>query len=377
MMFWKNIFRPGFAVMQIFFVCLWCISCGQENTADKKQDSKPKDKSRGQATVKGKILNPERNYVVLRNRANMQAKRDSVVLGSDGEFRFTVDVDTLTGYSIMFSDPKAATPRTPANPDPEPNLSISEMSIVLDKGYDLEVTIDAKDPPGNFSVSGAGAELAKYAANKAFKGTIMNKQQSHKLRSSPEEYLSFIDAYYSDMKKLINDIPSGTGNVPPGFKEREDANLNYFYYRLKINLAFDDLKKGPDGKYANDESFISFMKEVPFDKPEEVSNSAYNNLISSYADFILRKGNPGKVLTIDERLSMKYDLYKELFKDPATRDRMLYDYLVKYASMNKQPWHINAVQDFEKTAVSDSLKKEAGKIKDIVPGKPQSEEQGN
>jgi hypothetical protein len=349
------------------------LSCGKESTETKTPESKPVQTSNTRdARISGKITNPERNYVVLRNRSNMNARKDSAVLNSDGKFEFTVKTDTLTGFSLMFSDPKAPVPGSAG--DQQPELRHSELSVVLDKGFDIRVTFDAKDPAGSLSITGNGAKLSEYAAQKAFKGTSMNKQASLKMRSSPEEYLDFIDAFYSDMEKLISQIPDGSSDFPSGFKEKERTNLKYFYYRFKMNLAFEDLKKGPQGTYSNDEKFISFMKEVPFNNPEEISNSNYVNLVSSYADFLMRKNNPGKVFTIDERMAMKYQTYKELFTDPVTRDKMLYDYLVRYVSMSKQPWHIEAVEDFARSASSDSLKKEIRNIKSGAAGKNEPEE---
>lgn len=345
------------------------VSCGNQEQKTPSAGTSQKEAT-GDAKIRGTIKNAPKSTVELKNRTNQSVPNISDTLGANGGFEFTVKPDSITGYSIVFADEKPPVSRSPVNPDPQPDTTVTEISVVLDKGSDVEISFDANDPFNTLQASGKGAEMCLYAAKKALIGTVMSKQLSFRLRQSPEEYLRLIERFKADMENLIQTSLTDNSNFPTGFREKETLGLKYYFYRLKVNLAFNDLKNVSEAKYANNEEYLSFMKDVPFDDPGAFANPLYRGLISLYADFLVRRDNPGKVFTVDERLASKYQAYKKLYTAPATRELALYDFLKHYGKMGNQQWHMDAVADFVSFAQSDSLKSEAKKLKDTAARAP-------
>ena len=321
----------------------------------------------GEARVKGRIVNPTRDFIEFRKRTDLAAKNDTIKLNDRGEFEIITNPDTLETYSFVYGP---ETKSDTLNSDVKSkNLFVSyntqQLSILLDKEFDIKLWVDTRDPSSSLSISGNGADLNNYVTRKLMLNSEFNLKNGNLLKSDPEEYSRFIKEYKAGLDKLISGLPAKSPYIPEGFRELEAKNIYLTFNRLKLNYAIEHLAgEGDASQFAPDETYFAFLKEIPYDNTEELMNPNYMLLISTYADYLSKKENLGKTLTREQWLAAKYETYKKIFRDPSTRDIVLFDFLEKNRKQFETEWYKNAVEEFRNTASSDSLKVELTKLKD-------------
>jgi peroxiredoxin len=321
----------------------------------------------GEARIKGRIVNPTRGFIELINRTDPGTKNDTIRLNDKGEFEIIVKPDSLITYAFVYgtitkSDSLSTEVKTKS---PIISNETLELLLMLDKGFDIKLWVDTKDPQSSLSVSGNGAELNNYIASKALLNSEFNLKNTKLLKSGVEEYLRFINEYKANLDKLLSGLPAKSLYLPEGFRELEAKNIYLTFNRLKLDCAIENLvSNGETAKFVPEETYLAFLKEIPFNKPEEFDNEAYMMLVSTYADYLGKKENIGKTLTRDQQLSLKYETYKKLFSDPAARERILFTYLKNNSRQIDQQWYASALEEFYNTATSDSLKAELTKLKE-------------
>lgn len=326
--------------------------------------SKETELAPGEARVKGRIINPTRDYVVIRERFGAGAKRDTVPLSEKGEFEIFIKPDTLTNYvfSFSFMNSKDTISTDSANIRLISSRESQDLNLMINKGDDLKIWIDTKDPVSSLSVSGPGAELNRYTTAKSLSDYSIYSQLPSKLRSSPEEFFRFINMTAQSQDELIRTLLTNPEKLPPKFRENEEKKLLYRYSRLRLSYINSTNK---DNQFVPDSSFFSFMKDIPFDKPEETRNSDYMQLISSYADQLVIQKNGGKQLERGDFSVQKYFILKSMFSDSETRDIVLYDYLKKKTKQSDSGIARQLMDDFISTAGTDSLKTELTKLREM------------
>ncbi len=318
--------------------------------------------------IKGKILNPPRDFIEIRERDNPEAKTDTLKLSDKGEFKAKLNPDTLKVYKIVYgTGSKSDTLQT--SESAKSNLIISnktqEIFLMLDKGFELGLTFDAENPQSTLMITGNGSELNNFFSKKTIINNEFNFNFAKLIKSDSDTYFSAVDNYKNSVESLIKGLPSDSKYIPVGFKEEEMKNLDYNYYRLKINYAKANLPaEGKESKFNPDENYFNFISNIPFDKKEEMNNKSYIQLVNSYIDYLMKKdaGKSGQAST--DAMSNKYSKINELFKNPELRDMMLYDFLKRNSKQIDQQWYKNAIDDFSKNAVNDSLKKEILRLKE-------------
>ncbi|MBK6875241.1 MAG: hypothetical protein IPG99_01910 [Ignavibacteria bacterium] len=303
----------------------------------------------GEARIKGRIVNPTRNFIEFKKTTDPAAKNDTIKLND--VYGAETKSDTLS------SDVNSKNLITSNN--------TQQLSILLDKEFDIKLWVDTRDPSASLSISGNGADLNNYVARKLMLNSEFNQKNVNLLKSGPEEYSRFLKEYKAGLDKLLSGLPSKSPYIPEGFRELEAKNIYLTFNTLKLNYAIEHLREeGEASQFTPDETYFAFLKEIPFDNPEELKNLNYELLVSTYADYLSKKENIGKTLTQDQWLSAKYETYKKIFRDPATRDRVLFEFLKKNIRQFEMDWYKNAVEEFRSTASSDSLKVELTKLKD-------------
>ncbi|MEO8448048.1 MAG: TlpA disulfide reductase family protein [bacterium] len=330
-----------------------------------------------EAVLKGKVENVSDSFILLRK--NVPGAANDTIRLKDGSFVIKLKPDTLTAYTLIFGDRSRIDTigRTEVN---KRGFVIStktqETILMLDKSYDLSISFDAKDFANSYKLSGNGAELNEYVIKKNLVNLNFNIEYSNKLNSKWSEFSPLIDGYKQNIEQIINNISSGSRFIPEGFKESEKKNSEYMFERLKINFAKVHAadKPGAENYFAPDENYFSFMKELPMNSTEELSNPAYMMLISSYADYVLAKNNPGINISPEDEFRQKYDIYRVTFTNAAARDIVLYDMLKKNGNYLEMKWYKDVMDDYIKTAANDSLKKEILSVKEkrshITKGNP-------
>jgi len=321
----------------------------------------------GEARIKGRIVNPTRNFIEFKKTTDPAAKNDTIKLNDRGEFEIITKPDTLAAYSFVYgAETKSDTLSSDVN---SMNLIVSnktqELSILLDKEFDIKLWVDTRDPSASLSISGNGADLNNYVTRKLMLNSEFKLKNGNLLKSGPEEYSRFMKEYKAGLDKLLSGLPSKSPYIPEGFRELEAKNIYLTFNTLKLKYAIEHLpEEGEASQFTPDETYFAFLKEIPFDNPEELKNLNYELLVSTYADYLSKKENIGKTLTQDQWLSAKYETYKKIFADPATRDRVLFEFLKKNIRQFEMDWYKNAIEEFRSTASSDSLKVELTKLKD-------------
>ena len=321
----------------------------------------------GEARIKGRIVNPTRNFIEFKRTTDPAAKNDTIKLNDGGEFEIIAIPDTLATYSFVYG---AETKSDTLSSDVKSkNLIVSnktqQLSILLDKEFDIKLWVDTRDPSASLSISGNGADLNNYVARKLMLNSEFNQKNVNLLKSGPEEYSRFLKEYKAGLDKLLSGLPAKSPYVPEGFRELEAKNIYLAFNTLKLNYAIEHLREeGEASQLTPDETYFAFLKEIPFDNPEELKNLNYELLVSTYADYLSKKENIGKTLTREQQLGAKYETYKKLFADPTTRDIVLFNFLKKNSKQFEMEWYKNAVEEFRNNALSDSLKVELTKIND-------------
>lgn len=321
----------------------------------------------GEARIKGRIVNPTRDFIELKERTS--SKKDTIKLNEKGEFEIIFKPDTLREYTFVYGN--ESKPDTLFINSENQNLSVTyksqELSLIIEKGFDMKLWVDTKDPSSSLSISGNGAEINDYMARKIMLGSEFNMHNARLLKSKPEEYLKFVNEYKTNLDKLVSGLPSKSPYLPEGFREKEAKNNYLTISRLKLNYAIEHLAgDGDASQFAPDETYFAFLKEIPYDNTEELMNPNYMLLISTYADYLSKKENLGKTLTREQWLAAKYETYKKIFHDPSTRDIVLFDFLKMSSKQFDTEWYKNAIEEFRITASSDSLKVELTKLRDTL-----------
>lgn len=321
----------------------------------------------GEARIKGRIVNPTRDFIELKERTS--SKKDTIKLNEKGEFEIIFKPDTLREYTFVYGN--ESKPDTLFINSENQNLSVTyksqELSLIIEKGFDMKLWVDTKDPSSSLSISGNGAEINDHMARKIMLGSEFNMHNARLLKSKPEEYLKFVNEYKTNLDKLVSGLPSKSPYLPEGFREKEAKNNYLTISRLKLNYAIEHLAgDGEASQFTPDETYFAFLKEIPYDIPEELMNPNYMLLISTYADYLSKKENLGKTLTREQWLAAKYETYKKIFRDPSTRDIVLFDFLKMSSKQFDTEWYKNAVEEFRITASSDSLKVELTKLRDTL-----------
>mgnify|MGYP001197215919 CR=1 FL=1 len=322
----------------------------------------------GEARVKGRIVNPTRDFIEFKKQTDAGTKKDTIRLNEKGEFEFVFRPDSLEYYTFAYGI--ESTSDTMETDVKTQKMIVSrktqELTLMLDKGHDLKIWVDTKDPMKSLSVSGTGTEVNKYTATKAMLDNEFNLAFSKKLNSSPKEFFTYLTEYKSNIDALLNSLPANSKSMPDGFRDEEARKLFLNINRIKIVYVNQNMGKDTEaGSFIPEGNYFSFMNDIPLDKPEVINDKSYLLLISSYADYLLKSDNRDKQLTREELLAGKYSIYKELFKDPGTRDRVLFEFLKKYNKQNDAEWYKRAAEDFARNSSSDSLKLVLANIKEI------------
>jgi hypothetical protein len=302
-----------------------------------------------EARIKGRIVNPSREYVVLKNIRDSASKPVNVKLNEKGEFEIIVKPDTAGLCRFEYEEMNST--------------NISSIMLMLHKGYDLKIWIDTKNPELSLSVSGKGAEVNKYVASKGITDDAFEDSVKAKLTASPEEYLKILSDYKVNVDALLTKLPANAPDVPKGFKEEEAKSFYFNFNRLKILYAIENMHSSISS-FITDEKFFSFLNEIPFDKPELIDDPGYMLLVSTYADYLAMKKNMDDQLPDANVKTAKYLAYNDIFKDQKTRDVVLFNYLKNNISESDSAWYKNAIKDFETSSLNDSLKRELGKLKE-------------
>ena len=332
-------------------------SCGSEKKLEQ-----------GETRIKGRIVNPTRDFIELKKKSDPGTKKDTIRLNEKGEFETVLTPDTLALYTFAYGiESTSDTLETDAKTQKMiVSRKTQELTLMLDKGHDLKIWVDTKDPAKSLSVSGTGTEVNKYTATKAILDNDFNLAFSKKLNSSPKEFFTYLSEYKSNVDALLNSLPSNSKSMPERFREEEVRKLFLNINRIKIVYLNHNMGKDNEAaSFIPDENYFSFMNDIPLDKPEVVKDRNYMMLISNYADYLLKRDNRDKQLSKEELLAGKYEVYKYLFKDPTARDIALFEYLKKYNKQNESEWYKKAVQDFEQNTSSDSLRTALESIQEI------------
>ncbi len=344
---------------------------------------------KGEARIKGRIVNPTRDFIELKKRSDPRSKKDTIRLNEKGEFEKVLNPDTLALYSFTYGIERTSdTMETDAKTQKMiVSSKTQELTLMLDKGHDLKIWVDTKDPAKSLSVSGTGSEINKYTATKTMLDNDFNLTLSKKLNTSPKEFFTFLTEYKSNVDALLNSLPSSSKHMPEGFREEESRKLFLHVNRIKIVYVNQNMGKDTEAaSFIPDENYFSFIDDIPFDKPEIMKEKSYMMIVSAYADYLLKRDNRDKQLSREEMLAGKYAVYKELFRDPQTRGMVLFEYLKKFSKQSDADWYKRAAEDFVQSSSSDSLKLALATIKDIreklskgkpAPGFTYADNEGN
>ncbi len=107
-----------------------------------------------------------------------------------------------------------------------------------------------------------------------------NQKNVNLLKSGPEEYSRFLKEYKAGLDKLLSGLPAKSPYIPEGFRELEAKNIYLAFNTLKLNYAIEHLREeGEASQFTPDETYFAFLKEIPFDNPEELKNLNYELLL--------------------------------------------------------------------------------------------------
>lgn len=324
-------------------------------------------KDTAEYSVKGKIINPVRDFIEFKKKTASSTLNDTIKLDKNGEFMINVTPDTLTAYTLVYGDDSKSDTLT-TDEAKKTGLIIKskteELNLMLDKGYSLEISFDTKNPLGTLIIAGNGSEYNMFVTKKEILNRDFNLRYAKMIKANPEEFLKFIDEYKNNIDNLINELPKTAEYLPNGFKEQEQKNNQYSYYRLKLNYAKQNIANNQTGQFLPDDNYFSFISDIPFDNSSELSNPTYMLLINTYIDYLLKKENKNNSLQESEVPIWKYETLKELFPNTEARELVLFEYLKRNVKFYESEWFIQAINDFNKYSASDSLKKELTKLKE-------------
>ncbi|MBK9228188.1 MAG: hypothetical protein IPL67_14350 [Ignavibacteria bacterium] len=289
----------------------------------------------GEARIKGRIVNPTRNFIEFKKTTDPAAKNDTIKLNDGGEFEIIAIPDTLAAYSFVYgAETKSDTLSSDVN---SMNLIVSnktqELSILLDKEFDIKLWVDTRDPSASLSISGNGADLNNYVTRKLMLKSEFKLKNGNLLKSGPEEYSRFMKEYKAGLDKLLSGLPSKSPYIPEGFRELEAKNIYLTFNTLKLKYAIEHLpEEGEASQFTPDETYFAFLKEIPFDNPEELKNLNYELPCINLRRLSVKKKTLERLLHKISGSVQSMRLTKKIFADPATRDRVLFEFLKKKTS---------------------------------------------
>ncbi len=355
--YYRKYSKSSIKFLNVLFIasCIALVSCSKNG----KEDSSG-------IIIKGKVINPPREFIEFKERDSPSTLSDTIRLNGKGEFEIRLKSDTLKVYKIIYGT-ATKSETLDSKTDSKSNLIFSnktqEITLMLDKGFDLNISVDSENPQNSLTITGMGSELNNYSAKKTILSNEFSLKYAKLIKSEPSVYLNLIDENRKEMEKLVNTYLKNAKYVSEEYIQAELKSIMYNYYRLKINYAKANLANGEQG-FIPDENYFSFLKEVPFNNKEELSNKNYLSLINTYVDYLVKKDNTSGSIKKQDELSQKHSKLREVLTDPEIKDMLVFDFLRKNNRQSDQDWYINALKEFTESSSNDSLKKEIVKIKE-------------
>lgn len=310
----------------------------------------------GEARIRGRVVNPAGSIAILKRADDPGALRNSIKLGANGEFEHSFFPDSAGSFTFIYGgmyDNNAS----PSGNGKEP----MKLDLIIDRGYDLKIWIDTKNPGQSLSVSGKGGELNNYIASKGITEDEFEDTLEAVISAPANEFLSALNKYKLNLDALIAKLPPSSPDIPADFRE-EEAKKNYYdINRRKIqyvirNMFTENAKTFP-------EELFSFMSELPLDKPDAVNDPGSLLLISAYSEYLALKNYP-EISADEEKLSAaKYESLKSIFRERGGYDAALFGYLKSYVKSHGSEWWKNAYSEFISGPAPDSLKRELSRLK--------------
>ncbi len=314
-------------------------------------DQNNKETQKAAAQVQGTITNPIQPYVVLEKIVNTLSKTDTAVLDENGGFKFTTgELEDVNNFRLHFGAKKQG----------EPASKVVWLDMLLYKGSDLNISLDANNAPASFVVTGKGEELYRYYAAKININRDFNRPYTRMADTTATAFIAYLDGYEKKSLNTISTILEGNGITPAEYVSKEKNVLKYNLARMKCFYAARQINKQKTDSVINqfNEGYFSFLKEISFKDETLAESGAHKLFISNYTDYLIAKKYKGVNPPQDEQMTEKYKTQQNLFASQALKDAMGYDFLNRNNANPKAPWYGRCVEDFNKTAKSDSLKSE-------------------
>ena len=319
------------------------------------------------AEFKCTIKNPLRDWVIVEKVMKPFSYRDTVKLDGNNSFSYkTGELEELQNYIIHYGDRKMSGDKMPGSNGISVQIAyfIDKIDLTLNRGYKLEITVDAENRDKTLKISGKGHEMSNYYEKKDAAELGLQLKIPSLNRLPKKAFTDSIDKHQATLIKLMDNSLPQLKYLPKSFIHDEKKKLNYTTAIRKISFANAQIIRFKNDSILNefDDKYFSFLKTIPFDNAVDKEDRDYTVLIRGYVTYMLTRKNKGERKSEVENFQSKFGIYKTLFKSDDLRDFQLFDLLYQNNSKAREKWYVDAVDDFKKLTGNDSLKYEIENI---------------
>lgn len=329
---------------------------------------------KNEATINLKVSNPYRDFVEFKKRSDPGTETDTIKLNQNGEAEIILKPDTLAEYVFLFGD-EFSVDTIKSSTQLLIKSNIQEVILQLDKGYNLNISLDGRDIYSTIQIGGKGAELNDYLIKKEGLKRKFNLNYAELIKSDFTTYNNFIDDYRKSSEDLINKIPDKSEYIPLGFKENETKSLYFKYYGLKLSYANLNINRSEEDerKLMPESGFADFIKDIKLNNSDNLKIASYRQLVNAITEYMMKVKYRDSSEASLRNPENKYITLGQIFSG-YLKDYMQFEHLKKNINKRDEDWYKTAHNDYQKNSNTDSLKKEIIKLKEtrekLSEGKP-------